>query len=142
MNIFEVLIIVLMGFTVALLITASVGACVLSKKYKKFYEETKEGKSLRYALSVKTYLETKQGWLETQMQELRTRIDEMIYYFPENCAEKERLIKLKEQYKKYFEEYNKAKEEIADWQFQVDEIIAHLPKKYEGILAYYWEDSD
>ena len=116
-----------------------IGEEVLSRRYKKFYETTEEGKKLYCALYTKDRLGSRHDWLVNQMQELRDKIDEFEYYFPEESAEKAFLYRMKIQHKEYSEELDRTKEAMSDWRKRIDEMVAALPKKYKGILEYNWE---
>ena len=73
------------------------------------------------------------------MRELRDKIDEFEFYFPEECNEKAFLHGMKVQYKEYSEELARTKKAMVDWGKRIDEMVAALPKKYRGILEYNWE---
>lgn len=133
--IFGLLAISLVIFTVCCL----VGMEILSRRYKKFYETTEEGRKLYCALYTKDRLGSKHDWLVNRMSELRDKIDEFESYFPEECDEKAFLHGMKIQYKEYSEELDRTKEVMADWRKRIDKMVAALPKKYKGILEYNWE---
>lgn len=118
-----------------------IGEEVLSRRYKKFYETTEEGKKLYCALYTKDRLGSKHDWLVNQMTELRDKIDEFEAYFPEESHEKAFLNGMKIRYKEYSDELYRTKEAMADWRKRIDEMVAALPKKYKGILDYNWENA-
>lgn len=117
------------------------GIGVLSHRYKKFYETTEEGKKLYCALYTKDRLGSQHDWLVNQMSELRDKIDEFEFYFPEECAEKAFLHGMKVRYKEYSDELYRTKEAMRDWEKRIDEMVAALPKKYKGILEYNWRNA-
>lgn len=116
-----------------------IGEAVLTRRYKKFYETTEEGKKLYCALYTKDRLGSKHDWLVNQMRELRDRIDEFESYFPDERDERAFLHGMKVQYREYSEELAHTKEAMENWQKRIDEMVAALPKKYKGILKYNWE---
>lgn len=118
-----------------------IGEEVLARRYKKFYETTEEGKRLYCALYTKDRLGSKHDWLVNQMTELRDKINEFEFYFPDECAEKAFLHGMKVQYKEYSEELAHTKEAMANWEERTKEMVATLPKKYKGILEYNWENA-
>jgi len=141
MNWFEICIIVLCAVVVSMYLVCVVGFCVLARRYKKFYETTEEGKRLYCALYTKDRLGSKHDWLANQMTELRDKIDEFEYYFPEESHEKAFLNGMKIRYKEYSDELYRTKEAMVDWRKRIDEMVAALPKKYKGILDYNWENA-
>ena len=58
------------------------GLCILTWRYKKFYETTEEGRKLYCAIYTKDRLGSKHDWLVNRMSELRDKIDEFETYFP------------------------------------------------------------
>lgn len=138
---FEICIIVLIAVYVLLILTYAVGFCILSWRYKNFYETTEEGKKLYCALYTKDRLGSKHDWLVNRMTELRDKIDEFEAYFPEESHEKAFLNGMKIQYKEYSDELYRTKEAMADWRKRIDEMVAALPKKYRGILEYNWKNA-
>ena len=114
-----------------------IGEEVLARRYKRFYETTEEGKKLYCALYTKDHLGSRKAWLANQMCELRDKIDELESYFPDECYEKIFLMKVR--YKGYFEELDRTKKAMEDWQGRIDKMVAALPKKYKGILEYNWK---
>lgn len=139
MNCFEIFILVLLGLVVLTIIVAVIGTNVLNLRYKRFYEKTEKGKKLYCALYTKDRLGSEHDWLVNQMRELRDKIDEFEFYFPEECNEKAFLHGMKVQYKEYSEELARTKKAMVDWGKRIDEMVAALPKKYRGILEYNWE---
>lgn len=139
MNYFEICVVVLMAILILVIIVCALGAQFLSLRYKRFYEKTETGKKLYCALYTKDRLGSAHDWLVNQMSELRDKINEIEFYFPDECNEKAFLHGMKVQYKEYSEELVRTKEAIADWQKRIDEMVAVLPKKYRGILEYNWE---
>ena len=135
--IFGLLAISLVIFTVCCL----VGMGMLSRRYKKFYETTEEGRELYCALYTKDRLGSKHDWLVNRMSELRDKIDEFETYFPEESHEKASIHGMKARYKEYSDELYHTKEAMADWSKQIDEMVAALPKKYNGILEYNWANA-
>ena len=135
--IFGLLAIGLVIFTVCCL----VGMEILSCRYKKFYETTEEGRKLYCALYTKDRLGSKHDWLVNRMSELRDKIDEFETYFPEESHEKASIHGMKARYKEYSDELYRTKEAMADWSERIDEMVAALPKKYNGILEYNWANA-
>lgn len=117
------------------------GIGVLSHRYKKFYETTEEGKKLYCALYTKDRLGSQHDWLVNQMSELRDKIDEFEFYFPEECAEKAFLHGMKVRYKEYSDELYRTKEAMRDWSERINKMVAALPKKYSDILEYNWTNA-
>ena len=115
-----------------------VGMGMLSRRYKKFYETTEEGRKLYCALYTKDRLGSKHDWLVNRMSELRDKIDEFETYFPEESHEKASIHEMKARYKEYSDELYRTKEEMKDWSERIDKMVAALPKKYRGILEYNW----
>ena len=141
MNVFEICIIILMVLFALVVIICVVGFCVLTRRYKKFYETTEEGRELYCALYTKDRLGSKHDRLINQIRELRDKIDEFEHYFPDECNEKDFIREMKNQYKRCSEDLARVNEAMADWSERIDEIVAALPKKYRGILEYNWEDA-
>ena len=135
--IFGLLAIILVIFTVCCLVWME----MLTRRYKKFYETTEEGRKLYCALYTKDRLGSKHDWLVNQMRELRDKIDEFEFYFPEESSEKAFLHGMKARYKEYSDELYRTKEAMADWSERIDEMVAALPKKYNGILEYNWANA-
>lgn len=100
-----------------------------------------EGKKLYCALYTKDRLGSKHDWLVNRKSELRNKIDEFEAYFPEESHEKAFLNGMKIQYKEYSDELYRTREAIADWGKRINEMVAALPKKYEGILEYNWANA-
>ena len=141
MNVFEICIIILMVLFALVVIICVAGFCVLTRRYKKFYETTEEGKKLYCALYTKDRLGSKHDWLVNQIRELRDKIDEFEHYFPDECNEKASIHEMKARYKEYSDELYRTKEAMKDWSERIDKMVAALPKKYRGILEYNWEDA-
>ena len=116
-----------------------IGETVLTRRYKKFYETTEEGKKLYCALYTLDRLGSKHDWLKNRMQDLRDEIDKITYYFPDGCEEKSFLIDMKHEYKEHSEELGRVKDEKAYLSEKINKMVAALPKKYKGILEYNWE---
>ena len=114
---------------------------VLAHRYKKFYETTEEGRKLYLALYTKDRLGSKHDWLVNRMSELRDKIDVVETYFPEESREKASVHEMKTRYKEYSDELYRTKEAMADWSERIDEMVAALPKKYNGILEYNWANA-
>lgn len=114
---------------------------ILAHRYKRFYETTEEGKKLYCALYTKDRLGSQHDWLVNQMSELRDKINEFEAYFPEESHEKAFLNGMKIQYKEYSDEFYRTREAMADWGKRINEMVAALPKKYNGILEYNWENA-
>ena len=141
MDWFEICIIVLCVVVVLMYLVCAVGFCVLARRYKKFYETTEEGKKLYCALYTKDRLGSKHDWLVNQMGELRDKIDEFEFYFPEESSEKAFLNGMKVRYKEYSDELYRTKEAMADWSERINRMVAALPKKYNEILEYNWANA-
>ena len=134
-------IIVLISVYVLMIPICLVGIFILNWRYKKFYENTEEGRKLYCALYTKDRLGSKHDWLVNRMSELRDKIDEFETYFPEKSREKASIHGMKTQYKEYSDELYRTKGMIKDWSERIDKIVAALPKKYRDILEYNWEDA-
>ena len=141
MNVFEICIIVLMVLFVLVVIICVAGSYIITWRYKKFYETTEEGKKLYCALYTKDRLGSRHDWLVNRMSELRDKIDVLETYFPEESREKASVHGMKTRYKEYSDELYRTKEMIKDWSERIDKMVAALPKKYNGILEYNWEDA-
>lgn len=141
MDWFEICIIVLCVVVFLMYLVCVVGFYILAWRYKKFYETTEEGRKLYCALYTKDRLGSKHDWLVNQICELRDKIDEFEAYFPDECHEKDFIREMKIQYKRYSEDLAHVNEAMADWRKRIDEMVAALPKKYEGILEYNWRDA-
>lgn len=139
----EIVITIFCGIVTALflgsILVCCIGETIFVNRYNKFYETTAEGKKLYCALYTKDRLGSQHDWLVNQMSELRDKIDEFEFYFPEECAEKAFLHGMKVRYKEYSDELYRTKEAMADWGKRINEMVAELPKKYKGILEYNWE---
>ena len=134
-------IIVLISVYVLMIPVGLLGFYILTRRYKKFYETTEEGRKLYYALYTKDRLGSRHDWLVNRMSELRDKIDLLETYFPEESREKASVHGMKTQYKEYSDELYHTKEMIKDWSERIDKTVAALPKKYRGILEYNWEDA-
>ena len=141
MNVFEICIIILMVLFALVVIICVEGSYIITWRYKKFYETTEEGKKLYCALYTKDRLGSKHDWLVNQMRELRDKIDEFEAYFPEESREKASVHEIKTRYKEYSDELYRTKEAMKDWSERIDKTVAALPKKYDEILEYNWEDA-
>ena len=141
MDWFEICIIVLCVVVVLMYLVCAVGFCVLTRRYKKFYETTEEGRELYCALYTKDRLGSKHDWLVNRMSELRDKINEFEAYFPEESHEKAFIHGMKALYKEYSDELYRTKEAMADWGKRIDEMVAALPKKYDEILEYNWRNA-
>lgn len=141
MDWFEICIIVLITTVVLMCLVCAVGFCLRTRRYKKFYETTEEGKKLYYAQYVLDRLKLKKcGFIKNQMQ-LKEKIDEYTTYMPDDNENREILKELKLQYNLNVEKLKQIKQEIEDSEKQIDKMVADLPKKYEGILEYNWENA-
>ena len=138
---FEICIIVLIATVVLMYLVCAVGFCILTRRYKKFYETTEEGKKLYCALYTKDRLGSKHDWLVNRMSELRDKIDVLETYFPEESREKASVHEMKARYKEYSDELYRTKEAMKDWSERIDKMVAALPKKYNGILEYNWANA-
>ena len=137
----EICIIVLISVYVLMIPIYLVGIFILNWRYKKFYENTEEGRKLYCALYTKDRLGSKHDWLVNQIRKLRDKIGEYEHYFPDECYEKYVVRGMKARYKEYSDELYRTKEAIADWSEQIDKMVAALPKKYNGILEYNWANA-
>ena len=141
MDWFEICIVVLI-FVYILMISICVGGVlILNRRYKKFYETTEEGRKLYGALYTKDRLGSKYDWPVNRLSELRAKIDEFETYFPEETHQKTSIHGMKARYKEYSDELYYTKEEMADWNERIDEMVAALPKKYNEILEYNWANA-
>ena len=138
---FEICIIVLIATVVLMYLVYAAGFCILTRRYKKFYETTEEGKKLYCALYTKDRLGSKHDWLVNRMNELRDKIDVLETYFPEESREKASVHEMKTRYKEYSDELYRTKEAMKDWSERIDKMVAALPKKYNGILEYNWANA-
>lgn len=141
MHWFDICIIVLIAILALMYLTCAVDFYMNVWRYKKFYETTEKGRNLYCALYTKDRLGSKHDWLVNQIRELRDKIDEFEHYFPDECNEKDFIREMKNQYKRYSEDLARVNEAIADWSKRIDEMVAALPKKYNGILEYNWENA-
>lgn len=135
MNVFEICVVVLLVLFALVVIVCVAGSYIITWRYKRLYETTEEGKRLYYALYTKDRLGSQHDWLVNQMSELRDKIDEFEFYFPEGCAEKAFLHGMKVRYKEYSDELYRTKEAMVDWGKRIEKMVVALPKKYNGILS-------
>ena len=141
MNVFEICIIVLMVLFDLVGIICVAGSYIINWRYKKFYETTEEGKKLYYAQYVIDRLKLKKcGFIKNQMQ-LKDKIHEYTTYMPDDNEIREILKELKLQYNLNVEKLKQVKQEIEDSEKQIEKMVADLPKKYERILEYNWENA-
>lgn len=138
--ILETILLVLSGGVLGLMTVCIVGNLVLARRYKKFFETTEEGKRLYCALCTKDKLGSKHDKLLNQMYEVRDRIDELEYYFPEVSQDSQPLCRLKAQYKDYSDELDRTRESMVRLENYIKETVDTLPKKYRGVLEYNWKD--
>ena len=141
MHWFDICIIVLIAILALMYLTCAVDFYMNVWRYKKFYETTEEGKKLYCALYTKDRLGSKHDWLVNQIRELRDKIDEFEHYFPDERNEKDFIHEMKNQYKGCSEDLARVNEAMADWSERIDEMVAALPKKYNGILEYNWANA-
>lgn len=134
-------IIVLISVYVLMIPIGLLGLCILTRRYKRFYETTEEGRKLYHALYTKDRLGSKHDWLVNRMSELRDKIDEFETYFPEESREKASVHGMKARYKEYSDELYRTKEAMKDWSERIDKMVAALPKKYSDILEYNWANA-
>lgn len=137
----EICIVVLIAIFVLMVLACVVDFYILTWRYKKFYETTEEGKKLYGALYTRDRLGSKHDWLVNRMSELRDKIYVYEHYFPDERYENDVIHGMKVQYKEYSDELYRTKEAMADWGKRIDEMVAALPKKYNGILEYNWENA-
>lgn len=141
MDWFEICIIVLITTVVLMYLVYAVGFCILTRRYKKFYETTEEGRKL-YCVQYKLdRLGSKHDFIKNRMSELRDKINEYSTYMPEENENREILRELKLQYHYNNEELKWTKEAMADLEKLIDKIVAELPKKYSDILEYNWTNA-
>ena len=141
MHWFNICIIVLCAVVVLMYLVCAVGFCMLTRRYKKFYETTEEGKKLYYARYMLDRLKLKKcGFIKNQMQ-LKDKIDEYTTYMPDDNENREILKELKLQYNLNVEKLKQVKQDIEDSEKQIEKIVVDLPKKYEGILEYNWANA-
>lgn len=141
MNVFEICIIVLMVLFALVVIICVAGSYIITWRYKKFYENTEDGKKLYYAKYMLSLLKLKRcSFIKNQMQ-LKDKIDEYMTYMPDDNENREILKELKLQYNLNVEKLKQIKQEIEDSEKQIEKMVADLPKKYEGILKYNWENA-
>lgn len=141
MDWFEICIIVLCVVVVLMYLVYAVGFCITTQRYKKFYENTEDGKKLYYARYMLSLLKLKRcSFIKNQMQ-LKDKIDEYVAYMPDDNENREILKELKLQYNLNVEKLKQVKQEIEDSEKQIEKMVADLPKKYEGILEYNWENA-
>lgn len=138
--ILETILLVLSGGVLGLMTVCIAGNLVLARRYKKFFETTEEGKRLYCALCTKDKLGSKHDKLLNQMYEVRDRIDELEYYFPEVSQDSQPLCRLKAQYKDYSDELDRTRESMVRLENYIKETVDTLPKKYRGVLEYNWKD--
>ena len=138
--ILETILLVLSGGVLGLMTICIAGNLVLARRYKKFFETTEEGKRLYCALCTKDKLGSKHDKLLNQMYEVRDRIDELEYYFPEVSQDSQPLCRLKAQYKDYSDELDRTRESMVRLENYIKETVDTLPKKYRGVLEYNWKD--
>lgn len=93
------------------------------------------------ALYTKDRLGSKHDWLVNKIRELRDKIDDFEHYFPDECNEKDFIREMKNQYKRCSEDLARVNEAMRDWRKRIDEMVAALPKKYNGILEYNWANA-
>ena len=141
MDWFEICIIVLCAVVVLMYLACTVSFCILTRRYKKFYETTEEGRKLYCALYTKDRLGSKHDWLVNRMSELRDKINEYEHYFSDEYYEKDVMRGMKARYKEYSDELYRTKEAMTDWGKRIDEMVAALPKKYSDILEYNWTNA-
>nr|DAG57926.1 MAG TPA: reticulocyte binding/rhoptry protein [Caudoviricetes sp.] len=141
MHWFDVCIVVLIAIFVLMVLACVVDFYILTWRYKKFYETTEEGRKLYSALYTKDRLGSKHDRLVNRMSELRDKIDEYEYYFPDERNEKDFIREMKVQYKEYSAGLYRTKEAMKNWSERIDEMVAALPKKYSDILEYNWANA-
>lgn len=141
MDWFEICIIVLITTVFLMYLVYAVDFCILTRRYKKFYETTEEGRKLYCALYTKDRLGSKHDWLINRMSELRDKINEYEHYFPDEYYEKDVIRGMKARYKEYSDELYSTKEAMKDWSERIDKMVAALPKKYSDILEYNWANA-
>ena len=141
MSVFEICIVVLLVLFALVVIVCVAGSYIITWRYKRFYETTKEGKKLYCALYTLDRLGSKHDFIKNRMQTLRDKINEYTTYMPDESENREILRELKLQYHYNDEELKWTKEAMADWRKRIDKMVAALPKKYKGILEYNWENA-
>lgn len=141
MDWFEICIIVLCVVVVLMYLACAVDFCITIQRYKKFYENTEDGKKLYYARYMLSLLKLKRcSFIKNQMQ-LKDKIDEYMAYMPDDNENEEILRELKLQYKCNIEELKRINQRIKDSEKQIEKTVSDLPKKYEGILEYNWRNA-
>lgn len=109
MDWFEICIIVLCIVVILMIFACAVDSYITTRRYKKFYETTEDGKKLYYSRYMLDLLKIKKcSFIRNQMQ-LKDKIDEYIAYMPDDNENGENLRKLKLQYKCNIEELKKSK---------------------------------
>lgn len=141
MDWFEICIIVLCTVVILMIFACAVDSYITTRRYKKFYETTEDGKKLYYSRYMLDLLKLKRcSFIKNQIQ-LKDKIDEYIAYMPNDNENREILRGLKLQYKYNIEELKRINQRIEDSEKQIEKMIADLPKKYEGILEYNWRNA-
>ncbi len=138
---FDICVITLIAVFVLMVLICAVDSCVTTRRYKKFYETTEEGKKLYYAQYGLYLLKLiKCSFIKNQMQ-LKDKIDEYMAYMPDDNENGDILRELKLQYKCSIENLKLIKQEIGDLEKRIEKMVADLPKKYKGILEYNWKNA-
>lgn len=141
MDWFEICIIVLCIVVILMILACAVDFYMITRRYKKFYETTEDGKKLYYSRYMLDLLKLKRcSFIKNQIQ-LKDKIDEYIAYMPNDNENREILRGLKLQYKYNIEELKRINQRIKDSEKQIEKMIADLPKKYKGILEYNWRNA-
>lgn len=144
MEMSEIIEIILLILSCGVLVAGAVcfiGIAVSTHRYNKFYETTEEGRKLYCAQYELDRLGSKYDFIKNRMSELRDKINEYTTYMPDENENREILRELKLQYYYNNEELKWTEEMMTDWRKRIDEMVAALPKKYNGILEYNWENA-
>lgn len=125
---------VIVGSGLLIISICSICSFILTRRYKRFYRDTEEGKKLYELRFTKDDLIKQQIYCRNTLRELREVIDELSY-----CTDDFAKIELQHHrimYDNALTELNSIRSGIYSIDKDIEEIVSKLPVKYKDALRY------
>lgn len=130
----DIFFIVVFGSALLLIDICIICSFILTRRYKRFYRDTDEGRQLYELLHTKDGLIIEKSYIEKTMAELVDVIDELSY-----CTDDFAKIELQHHrimYDNALTELNRIRSGIYSIDKDIEEIVSKLPVKYKDALRY------
>lgn len=130
----DIFFIVVFGSALLLIDICIICSFILTRRYKRFYRDTDEGRQLYELLHTKDGLIIEKSYIEKTMAELVDVIDELSY-----CTDDFAKIELQHHrimYDNALTELNRIRSGIYSIDKDIEEIVSKLPAKYKDALRY------